>query len=90
VFTCQRQGESFFRSFSTFFGAHEQSWAVPEDQYTWFQDFGMSIQRMRLPRCYYDYVISGKNSINFEFSPILLLNLRSATEQEVVHYPAGQ
>lgn len=35
--------EICFRSFSTFFGGHEQSWRSPKDQYTWFKDFGMSI-----------------------------------------------
>ncbi|KAF4578354.1 hypothetical protein EYR36_000161 [Pleurotus pulmonarius] len=29
--------------FSTFFGGHEQKFATPRDQYTWFKDFSMSL-----------------------------------------------
>ncbi|KAF8589737.1 polysaccharide lyase family 14 protein [Ramaria rubella] len=29
--------------FSTFFGGHEQSWASPKDQYTYFKDFGLTV-----------------------------------------------
>lgn len=28
---------------STFFGGHETSWASPKDQYSYFKDFGMTI-----------------------------------------------
>lgn len=31
-----------FCRYSTFFGGHDESYASPKDQYTWFKDFGMS------------------------------------------------
>ncbi|KII89406.1 polysaccharide lyase family 14 protein [Plicaturopsis crispa FD-325 SS-3] len=35
--------------FSTFFGGHEQRYATPRDQYTWFKDFAMTSNNHTVP-----------------------------------------